>query len=40
MILGCIVDSTMRLAVKPELYDEFLAQVAKIANGMRVPTTD
>jgi hypothetical protein len=35
MILGCIVDTTMRSAIKPELYDEFLAQVAKIAGGMR-----
>jgi hypothetical protein len=37
MILGCIVESTMRRAIKPELYDEFLAQVAKIASGMRTP---
>jgi hypothetical protein len=37
MILGCIVESTMRRAIKPELYDEFLAQVAKIASGKRTP---
>lgn len=38
MILGCVVESTMRTWVKPELHDQFLAQVAKFAQSMRTPT--
>jgi class 3 adenylate cyclase len=34
MVAG-IVESTMRKALKPELHDEFLREVAKVAEAMR-----
>lgn len=36
MLLGGIVESTMRRAIKPHLHDEFLREVAKAAQGMRM----
>ena len=35
ILLAGIVESTMRRAIKPELHDEFLAEVAKVAQKMR-----
>jgi hypothetical protein len=35
ILLAGIVESTMRRAIKPELHDEFLREVAKVAEGMR-----
>lgn len=35
MILGGIVESTMRRAIKPHLHDEVLQEVAKLAQNMR-----
>lgn len=35
ILLGAIVTSTMRRAIKPELHDEFLREVARVAEGMR-----
>ena len=35
ILLASIVESTMRRAIKPELHDEFLREVAKVAEGMR-----
>lgn len=35
ILLGTIVTSTMRRAIKPELHDEFLREVARVAEGMR-----
>jgi hypothetical protein len=35
ILLGSIVERTMRRAIKPELHDEFLREVAKVADGMR-----
>ncbi len=35
IMLAGIVESTMRRAIKPELHDEFLREVAKVAEGMR-----
>jgi hypothetical protein len=35
ILLGGIVESTMRRAIKPHLHDEFLREVAKIAQQMR-----
>jgi hypothetical protein len=35
ILLAGIVERTMRRAIKPELYDEFLREVAKIAAAMR-----
>jgi hypothetical protein len=34
-VLAGIVESTMRRGIKPELHDEFLREVAKVAQGMR-----
>lgn len=35
ILLAGIVESTMRRAIKPELHDDFLREVAKVAEGMR-----
>ena len=35
ILLGAIVESTMRRAIKPDLHDEFLREVAKVAHAMR-----
>jgi hypothetical protein len=35
ILLAGIVEGTMRRGIKPELHDEFLREVAKIAEGMR-----
>jgi hypothetical protein len=35
ILLGGIVESTMRRAIKPDLHDEFLREVAKVAQQMR-----
>lgn len=35
ILLGGIVESTMRRAIKPHLHDEFLREVAKVAQQMR-----
>jgi hypothetical protein len=35
MMLGGIVEATMRRAIKPELHDEFLKEVARLAQQMR-----
>jgi hypothetical protein len=35
IMLAGIVESTMRRAIKPELHEEFLREVAKVAEGMR-----
>jgi hypothetical protein len=35
ILLGGIVESTMRRAIKPHLHDEFLREVAKFAQQMR-----
>jgi hypothetical protein len=35
ILLAGIVESTMRRAIKPELHDEFLREVARVAEGMR-----
>jgi hypothetical protein len=35
ILLASIVEGTMRRAIKRELHDEFLAEVAKVAEGMR-----
>ena len=35
ILLAGIVESTMRRAIKPELHDEFLREVSKVAEGMR-----
>jgi hypothetical protein len=35
ILLGAIVEGTMRRGIKPELHDEFLREVAKVAEGMR-----
>jgi hypothetical protein len=35
ILVAGIVESTMRRALKPELHDEFLREVAKVAEGMR-----
>jgi hypothetical protein len=35
ILLASIVEGTMRRAIKPELHDEFLREVAKVAEGMR-----
>jgi hypothetical protein len=35
ILLAGIVEGTMRRAIKPELHDEFLREVAKIAEAMR-----
>jgi hypothetical protein len=35
ILLGMLVETTMRRAIKPELHDEFLREVAKVAEGMR-----
>jgi hypothetical protein len=34
ILLAGIVESTMRRAIKPELHDEFLREVARVAEGM------
>jgi hypothetical protein len=35
ILLAGIVEGTMRRGIKPELHDEFLGEVAKVAEGMR-----
>jgi len=35
IMLGCVVEATMRRGLKPELHDEFLREVARIAQAMR-----
>jgi hypothetical protein len=35
IMLAGIVESTMRRAIKPEVHDEFLREVLKVAEGMR-----
>lgn len=35
IVLAGIVEGTMRRGIKPELHDEFLREVAKVAEGMR-----
>jgi hypothetical protein len=35
ILVAGIVEMTMRRALKPELHDEFLREVAKVAEGMR-----
>jgi hypothetical protein len=35
ILLAGIVESTMRRGLKPELHDEFLSEVARVAQGMR-----
>jgi hypothetical protein len=35
ILLAGIVEGTMRRAIKPELHDEFLREVANVAEGMR-----
>jgi hypothetical protein len=35
ILLAGIVESTMRRAIKPEVHDEFLREVARVAEGMR-----
>jgi hypothetical protein len=35
IVLAGIVEGTMRRGIKPELHDEFLREVAKVAQGMR-----
>src|SRR5580658_2320903 len=35
ILLAGIVEGTMRRAIKPELHDEFLREVARVAAGMR-----
>ncbi len=35
MMLGAIVESTMRRAIKPELHDAFLSEASKMAERMR-----
>jgi hypothetical protein len=35
IMLAAVVESTMRRAIKPELHDEFLREVAKVAEKMR-----
>jgi len=35
ILLASIVEGTMRRGIKPELHDEFLREVAKVAEGMR-----
>jgi hypothetical protein len=35
ILLAGIVESTMRRAIKPELHDQFLHELAKVAEGMR-----
>jgi hypothetical protein len=35
ILLASIVERTMRRAIKPELHDEFLREVAKVADAMR-----
>jgi hypothetical protein len=35
ILLASILDRTMRRAIKPELYDEFLREVARVAGAMR-----
>jgi hypothetical protein len=35
ILLGGIVESTMRRALKPDLHDEFLREVARVAQAMR-----
>lgn len=35
ILLASIVEGTMRRAIKPELHDEFLREIAKVAEGMR-----
>jgi hypothetical protein len=35
IMLAAVVESTMRRAIKPELHDEFLREVAKVAEAMR-----
>lgn len=35
ILLAGVVEGTMRRGIKPELHDEFLREVAKVAEGMR-----
>ncbi len=35
ILLASIVEGTMRRAIKPDLHDEFLREVAKVADAMR-----
>jgi hypothetical protein len=35
ILVASIVDKTMRVALKPDLYDDFLREVAKVAEQMR-----
>ena len=35
ILLASVVESTMRRAINPELHDEFLREVAKVAENMR-----
>jgi len=35
ILLGAIVEGTMRHAIQPELHDEFLREVLKVAEGLR-----